>query len=309
MTRSKRANLGCLSNLKRANEAKAAKSSGTTQTTQSTATSCTSGAAVSPCTRTDPAAQPRSLSSSYHNALKREDRAKGGIAQLKASLLEANQSAYKKIAEFGSLCAGYHSALADAQTTVSQLSEALAQASAQASSHADQHNALLQKLSALSYQSSKDRQKFKAMESSLLQRLNASCAREHKYLQSISELETHLEGAVNEKKRLQLQCNRFPNRMQRAIEKIKKKAKCQEQVFKVRRKRKIPDLVQHLIMDLTAAGVTSNSMFKVIELVGKAMGFQIRGHIAGRAVNQIVEEGGIAAEMQLMYKAQNIDSE
>jgi hypothetical protein len=50
-------------------------------------------------------------------------------------------------------------------------------------------------------------------------------------------------------------------------------------------------------------------MFKVIQIVGEAMGFEIRGHFARLAANQIIEEGDVAAEMQLMYKSQGTDSE
>jgi hypothetical protein len=87
------------------------------------------------------------------------------------------------------------------------------------------------------------------------------------------------------------------------------KVKLRNRIFEVWRKRKIPDLVRNLIMDLTAAGVSLNSMIKVIQLVGEAMGFEIRGYFARLAVNQIVEEGDVAAEMQLMYKAQGTGSE
>jgi hypothetical protein len=61
-------------------------------------------------------------------------------------------------------------------------------------------------------------------------------------------------------------------------------------------------------MDLTAAGVSSNSMFRVVNIMAKHLGFEVRGKFAGRAVNQVVEEGGVAAEMQLMYKSQGAQS-
>jgi hypothetical protein len=191
------------------------------------------------------------------------------------------------IAELVSLCATYHTALVDAQATASRINAILTQAAAQASSNTTQQRTLLEELSVFRRQARSSHRNFQELKSILLQQLDTSCHREHKHLLSISELENQFASTVKENKRLWTQRDRFPERLKHAIRSTQSKVKLRDRIFEVRWKRKIPDLVRYLIMDLTAAGVSLNSMFKVIELVGEAMGFEIQGHFARLAVNHI----------------------
>jgi small-conductance mechanosensitive channel len=113
-------------------------------------------------------------------------------------------------------------------------------------------------------------------------------------IRNLRDLNRHLKDAMRKRK------EREPKKQERAVRKVLQNLNKEPDTRYLKSKNVIIEESREMIRDLSMVNVPDNSVNTVIHIVGKWLGVDVKDAISERSVARIVQEGGIAAKLQLV---------